>query len=35
AHARAGGARKLYDGHPQFEGFEVVQTLTSTRRAAE
>ena len=35
AHARAGGVTKLYDGHPQFEGFEVVQTLTSTRQAAE
>jgi len=35
AHARAGGVRKLYDGHPQFEGFEAVQTLTSTRQAAE
>jgi len=36
AHARAGGGtKKLYDGHPQFEGFEAVQTLSSTRQAAE
>ena len=24
AHAKAGGSRDLYLGHPQFEGFEVV-----------
>jgi heme-degrading monooxygenase HmoA len=35
AHARAGGVRKLYDGHPQFEGFEVIQTLSPARQAAE
>lgn len=27
AHARAGGNKPLYDGHPQFEGFEVLQTV--------
>ena len=27
AHARAGGNKPLYLGHPQFEGFEVVQTV--------
>ncbi len=29
AHAQAGGARKdIYQGPPQFEGFEAVQTVT-------
>jgi heme-degrading monooxygenase HmoA len=27
AHASAGGNKPLYDGHPQFEGFEVRQTV--------
>jgi heme-degrading monooxygenase HmoA len=27
AHASAGGNKPLYDGHPQFEGFEVLQTV--------
>ena len=27
AHARAGGNKPLYLGHPQFEGFEVCQTV--------
>jgi heme-degrading monooxygenase HmoA len=27
AHARAGGNKPLYLGHPQFEGFEVKQTV--------
>lgn len=27
AHASAGGTRPLYDGHPEFEGFEVIQTI--------
>ena len=27
AHAGAGGHRTVYLGHPQFEGFEVVQRL--------
>lgn len=35
AHARAGNANKLFEGHPQFEGFEVVQTLVPARQAAE
>ena len=25
AHARAGGNKPLYQGHPEFEGFEVLQ----------
>lgn len=28
AHANAGGNRAMYLGHPEFEGFEVVQTVT-------
>jgi heme-degrading monooxygenase HmoA len=27
AHAGAGGNRPLYLGHPEFEGFEVIQTV--------
>ncbi|MBV1798984.1 antibiotic biosynthesis monooxygenase [Siccirubricoccus sp. G192] len=27
AHAHAGQNRPLYLGHPEFEGFEVIQTL--------
>jgi len=27
AHARAGDNKPLYLGHPQFEGFEVMQTV--------
>jgi heme-degrading monooxygenase HmoA len=27
AHRDAGNNRALYNGHPEFEGFEVVQTL--------
>lgn len=27
AHASAGGNKPLYLGHPEFEGFEVVQTV--------
>ena len=27
AHGRTGGTRPLYIGHPQFEGFEVIQTV--------
>ena len=27
AHRNAGGNRPLYLGHPEFEGFEVVQTV--------
>ncbi len=28
AHGRAPSTKPLYAGHPQFEGFEVIQTLT-------
>lgn len=28
AHASAGGNKPLYIGHPQFEGFHVLQTVT-------
>jgi heme-degrading monooxygenase HmoA len=27
AHAGAGGNKPLYAGHPEFEGFEVIQTV--------
>ena len=27
AHSSAGGNRSLYFGHPEFEGFEVIQTI--------
>ncbi len=27
AHAGAGGSKKLYLGHPEFEGFEVIQEV--------
>ena len=27
AHSKAGGNKPLYLGHPEFEGFEVVQTV--------
>ena len=29
AHGSAGGTRPLYAGHPEFEGFEVIQTIGS------
>jgi heme-degrading monooxygenase HmoA len=32
AHKDAGGNRPLYVGHPQFEGFEVVQEVLPTAR---
>lgn len=37
AHGRVGGTKPLYLGHPQFEGFDVIQTLarTATAQAAE
>lgn len=35
AHAQAGGAKPLYQGHPQFEGFEVLQTVASAATASE
>ena len=28
AHESAGGRRPLYQGHPEFEGFEAIQTVT-------
>ena len=28
ARQRAGGSRPLYLGHPEFEGFEAIQTVT-------
>lgn len=28
AHRSSGGAKPLYLGHPQFEGFECLQTVT-------
>ena len=27
AHRGAGGTRPMYAGHPEFEGFEVIQTV--------
>lgn len=33
AHARAPSAKPLYAGHPQFEGFSVVQTLEAVPQA--
>lgn len=32
AHASAGDNRKLYLGHPEFEGFEVLQTIEGRTR---
>ena len=29
AHREAGGRKPLYLDHPQFEGFEVIQTVTA------
>lgn len=29
AHRGAGSRENLYDGHPQFEGFTVLQTVTA------
>ena len=28
AHQSAGGRKPLYLGHPQFEGFEAIQTVS-------
>ena len=33
SHARAPGTRPMYLGHPQFEGFEVIQTTARDARA--
>jgi heme-degrading monooxygenase HmoA len=30
AHRNAGGNRPLYLGHPEFEGFDVIQTVTGS-----
>jgi len=32
AHRDAGANRPLYLGHPEFEGFEIIQTLEPDRR---
>ena len=32
AHRGAGQNKPLYLGHPEFEGFEVIQTVTARRR---
>ena len=34
AHAQAGDNKPLYMGHPQFEGFETIQTVEGGKRAA-
>ena len=34
AHQSAGSNKPLYLGHPQFEGFEVVQTVSLDKAAA-
>ena len=33
AHASAGGNKPLYLGHPQFEGFETIQTVRGGKTA--
>ena len=35
AHQSAGQYRPLYHGHPEFEGFEIIQTVEATRRRGE
>ncbi|ACA16910.1 Antibiotic biosynthesis monooxygenase [Methylobacterium sp. 4-46] len=35
AHSRAPGTKPLYLTHPQFEGFEAVQTIAARAEAAE
>ena len=32
AHRDAGSNRRLYRGHPEFEGFEVIQTVEGAAR---
>ena len=32
AHKDAGQNRPLYQGHPEFEGFDVIQTIASPKR---
>ena len=34
AHGGAGSSRQMYLGHPEFEGFEVIQTLKKSGAAA-
>ena len=34
AHRSAGGTKPLYLGHPEFEGFEVVETVKNRKRGA-
>ena len=34
AHREAGGRKPLYLDHPQFEGFEVIQTVARSATAA-
>ncbi|MEH3146895.1 MAG: antibiotic biosynthesis monooxygenase [Methylobacterium frigidaeris] len=34
AHSKAPGSRPLYLSHPQFEGFETIQTMTKPAAAA-
>ena len=34
AHAQAGDNKPLYMGHPQFEGFETIQTVGGGKKAA-
>jgi len=34
SHRGAGGTRPLYLGHPEFEGFEVIQTVASDGTAS-
>jgi heme-degrading monooxygenase HmoA len=33
AHAKAGGHKPLYLGHPQFEGFQTLQTVSGGKSA--
>jgi heme-degrading monooxygenase HmoA len=35
AHQSAGQYRPLYLGHPEFEGFEIIETVEATRRQGE
>ena len=35
AHGTAGGAKPLYLGHPNFEGFEVIQEVLPAPRAVQ
>jgi hypothetical protein len=35
AHRDAGSGKRLYLGHPQFEGFEAIQEVLPAAEAAE